>query len=140
MARIRNIKPEFYTHEELNDLQSKYPELNPMLVFSGLWTQCEYTGVFLWSPRKLKLAILPFVNFDLIKSLNILEKHGFIKRFVRDGKEYGFVYSFVKYQAISGKEKVSELKYPIPNDKDLSPEPEQDGNRTGTGREQDRPC
>jgi hypothetical protein len=137
MARIRNIKPEFYSHELLNDLQSQYPELNPMLVFSGLWTQCENSGVFSWSIRKLKLAILPFVEFDLEKSLNLLEKHGFVKQFVKDGRNYGFVYNFTKYQAISGSEKSMELKYPIPTGKDLSENSEQDNDDTMTEPGQD---
>jgi hypothetical protein len=35
MARIRNIKPEFFSHEELQDMEVEHPELHPMLVFSG---------------------------------------------------------------------------------------------------------
>jgi hypothetical protein len=116
VARIRNIKPEFYSHEELNDLENNFPELKPMLVFSGLWNQCEYSGVFLWSVRKLKLAILPFIDFDMTKSLELLEKQGFIRRYRKDGKEYGHVINFTKYQAISGSEKKSGLKYPLPDD------------------------
>jgi hypothetical protein len=117
MARIRNTKPEFYIHEELNDLESNFPELKPMLVFSGLWNQCEFSGVFLWSARKLKLAILPFVDFDIEKSLTLLEEHGFIRRYQNDGKIYGHVVNFSKYQAISGSEKAAGLKYPLPDDK-----------------------
>jgi hypothetical protein len=120
MSRIRNIKPEFYTHEVLNDLQSEHPELNPMLVFSGLWPQCEYSGVFVWSIRKLKISILPFVEYDLEKSLALLEQHGFIKKFIKDGKEYGFVYNFTKYQAISGSERRKDLTLPVPTKEDLS--------------------
>jgi hypothetical protein len=116
MARIRNIKPDFYTHEDLNDLENNFPELRPMLVFSGLWNQCEYSGVFLWSTRKLKLAILPFVEFDIEKSLTMLEKHGFILRYQNGGKNYGYVINFTKYQAISGSEKTAGLRYPLPGD------------------------
>ncbi len=96
MSRIRNVKPEFYAHEELQDMEMEHPELHPMLVFSALWTQCEWSGVFHWSIRKLKLAILPFLNYDLEESLGYLERHGFIKKFGRDGKYYGFVYIFSK--------------------------------------------
>jgi hypothetical protein len=132
MARIRNIKPEFYSHEELQDMEAEHPELHPMLVFSALWTQCEWSGVFHWSIRKLKLAILPFLEYDIEKALEYLEQHGFIKKFVQDDKEYGYVHNFVKYQAISGKEKDQELKYPVPTIEELS------GNETGTVPEQDR--
>ena len=131
MARIRNIKPEFFSHEELQDMQMEHPKLHPMLVFPALWTQCEWSGVFSWSIRKLKLNILPFLNIDLEKSLNYLAEKGYIKKFSKDGKDYGYVCNFTKYQAISGKEKEQELKYPLPDE-------ELDENYTGTGREQDR--
>jgi hypothetical protein len=120
MARIRNVKPEFYTHEELQDMEIEHPELHPMLVFSALWTQCERSGVFLWSIRKLKLSILPFLNFDLKKALEYLVDHGFIIKFSRNGGDYGYVYNFTKYQAISKKEKDQELKYPVPTKEELS--------------------
>jgi hypothetical protein len=119
MARVRNIKPEFYSHEELQDMEVEHPELHPMLVFSGLWTQCEWSGVFSWSVRKLHLSILPFLEFDFEKSLEFLEKHGFIKKFSRGGKDYGYVHTFTRYQAISGNEKSQPLKHPVPNAKEL---------------------
>jgi hypothetical protein len=144
MARIRNIKPEFFSHEELQDMEIEHPELHPMLVFSGLWTQCEWSGVFHWSVRKLNLSILPFLEFDLEKSLKYLEKHGFIKKFSRGGKDYGYVYNFTRYQAISGNEKTQELKYPVPAEKELErdytdtvPEQSQDSPKTIPGQESD---
>jgi hypothetical protein len=139
MARIRNIKPEFYSHEELQDMEVEHPELHPMLVFSALWTQCEWSGVFQWSIRKLKLAILPFLNYDLEKSLAYLEQHGFIKKFMRDDKEYGYVYNFVRYQAISLKESKQELRYPVPTKEEIGePIPEPSRNSPGTVPEQDK--
>jgi hypothetical protein len=120
MSRIRNIKPEFFSHEELQDMEAECPELHPMLVFSGLWTQCEWSGVFHWSIKKLKLSILPFLDFDLGRSLEYLAGHGFIKKFSRDGKDYGYVYNFTRYQAFSKKEKEQELRYPIPVQEELS--------------------
>jgi hypothetical protein len=125
MARIRNIKPEFFSHEKLQDMQIRRPELHPMLVFAALWTQCEWSGVFHWSIRKLRLSILPFLEIDLEKSLNYLVKNGFIKKYSKDGNNYGYIYNFTKYQAISGKEKEQGLKYPLPGT-------EQNENKTGT--------
>jgi hypothetical protein len=136
------VKPEFYSHEELQDMEIEHPELHPMLVFSALWTQCEYTGVFAWSIRKLRLSILPFLDYDLSRSIDYLEGHNFIKKFSRNGKDYGFVCNFTKYQAISGKEKEGRLKYPVPAEAELHgsgqgrdytgtiPEPDRD--RTGS--------
>jgi hypothetical protein len=77
------------------------------------------------------------LEYDIGKALEYLEQHGFIKKFVRDDKEYGYVYNFVKYQAISGKEKDQELKYPVPTIEELSGNEsgtisEQEGNKTGS--------
>jgi hypothetical protein len=115
VARIRNIKPEFFKHGLLQDLQAENPSLYPMLVFGALWPQCEYTGVFLWDIRVLKLEILPFLDFDLNKSLEILEKNGFILKFRHKRNEYGYVINFKKYQAISKRELSQNLKYPVPS-------------------------
>ena len=121
MARIRNIKPEFFKHEELQDLQIEHPKAMPMFVFAGLWTQCEYTGVFAWKPRSLKLEIFPFIEYDIEESLYLLESNGFITHFQKDGKKYGVVINFKKYQAISKKESEQELHYPVPTKEDLEP-------------------
>jgi hypothetical protein len=135
MARIRNVKPEFFSHEELQDMELERPDLHPMLVFSALWTQCEWSGVFSWSIRKLKLSILPFLDFNLEESLEYLENHGFIKKFSRYRKDYGYVYNFTKYQAISGNEKGQPLKYPVPTEKEL----ERDYTDTVSMQSQDSP-
>lgn len=145
MSRIRNVKPEFYSHEELQDMETEHPELHPMLVFSGLWTQCEWSGVFSWSVRKLKISILPFLEFDMGKSLEYLAEHGFIKKFSRNGKDYGYVYNFTRYQAISGHEKTMELKYPVPSEEELNrnntcivPDQSHDSHGTKQGQNRDK--
>ena len=132
MARIRNVKPEFFRHESLQDLESTHPKERPMLVYAGLWTQCSKNGVFRWRPRSLKLDILPFIDFDMNDALALLERHGFIIRFTVDGEEYGYIPKFLEHQAISHKEKDAPSTYPD-YDENLSrtvPEPFQ--NRSGT--------
>lgn len=83
-----------------------------MLVYAGLWTQCSKNGVFKWKPRSLKLDILPFLDFDMGNTLAILERHGFIIRFAKDGEEYGYIPKFLEHQAISHKEKDAPSTYP----------------------------
>lgn len=112
MARIRNVKPEFFRHESLQDLEQTHPQERPMLVYAGLWTQCSKNGVFKWKPRSLKLDILPFLDFDMGNALAILERHGFIIRFSKDGEEYGYIPKFLEHQAISHKEKDAPSTYP----------------------------
>jgi len=109
MARIRTIKPEFFRHEELQGLGT-----DVMLVFAGLWTQCDSKGRFKWRPRQLKLDILPFIDFDMEGILGKLESSGFVTRYEVDGKKYGFIPTFRIHQRITGKEAADGEKYPEP--------------------------
>lgn len=114
MSRIRAIKPEFFRHEGLQALESENPGHNVMLVFAGLWTQCDKLGHFEWKPRTLKLDILPFLDFDMAGTLAILEQAGYIGRYEVDGKAYGVVHGFVQHQRVSGKEAQSPARFPPP--------------------------
>jgi len=116
MSRIRTIKPEFYRHEGLQDLEIENPGAYPMMVFQGLWSQCDRNGVFQWRPRQLKLDILPFLPFDMATTLHILEKTKYLIRYSVDGNEYGYIPTFCIHQRLSGKEAGKEgEKFPLPN-------------------------
>lgn len=115
MARIRTIKPEFFRHEGLQDLEIANPGKYPMMVFEGLWGHCDSKGRFEWRPRQLKLDILPFLPFDMADTLGILERSGMVNHYVIDGKEYGEIPSFEKHQRLSGKELTEGEKHPEPN-------------------------
>jgi len=114
MARIRTIKPEYFRHEALQDLEIAHPGKYPMMVFAGLWGHCDSKGRFEWKPRMLKLDILPFIPFDMNETLEILEKSSMIHRYTVEGKEYGIVETFDKHQRLTGKESTEGEKYPSP--------------------------
>lgn len=144
MARIRTIKPEFFRHEGLQDLEIANPGKYPMMVFEGLWGHCDSKGRFEWRPRQLKLDILPFLPFDMAETLAILAESGMVKRYEVDGKEYGEIPSFEKHQRISGKELTDGEKYPEPNREATGKQrgsvgeiPESQEGK-GTGREQEQ--
>lgn len=113
MARIRTIKPEFFRHEGLQDLAAKHGA-HVMLVFAGLWGHADRAGQFEWRPRQLKLDILPFLDFDMGTTLDILAEAGFIERYEVDGKSYGLIPSFADHQRFSGKEAQEKVKHPAP--------------------------
>lgn len=115
MPRIRTIKPEFFRHEELQDLEAAHPGQHVMLVFAALWCHCDKRGCFPWRPRTLKLDILPFLDFDLGASLMLLREHGLIKHYVSGGQEFGFVPTFAVHQRISGREAQEDGKFPDHN-------------------------
>lgn len=116
MARIRTVKPDFFRHEELQDLENAHPTARIMLVFAALWGHCDKTGRFPWKPRSLKLDILPFLDFDLNASLLLLWENHFLERYEIEGEQYGLIPTFREHQRISGKEAQEPSKYPEPKD------------------------
>lgn len=116
MARIRNIKPAFFRHEALQDLEAEHPRQYIMLVYIGLWTQCDAAGVFPWKPRLLKLDILPFLDFSIEHTMQILADNGFITSYTASGEKWGYIPTFDKHQRITGKEATEGEKYPKPGE------------------------
>lgn len=111
MARIRTIKPDFFTHEGLFDLEDK-TRLPIRIAFAGLWTQCDREGRFKWKSRTLKSAILPFDRVDFDEVLNALWEGGFIVKYTHEDNIYGFVPTFNDHQVINNREMHSNLPDP----------------------------
>ena len=116
MARIRSIKPEFFKHLELQELECSNPGQHTMLVYAGLWTQCDKNGVFLYNCKVLKNEVLPYMDFDMKKTLSILEENNYFIKYSSGGREYGFIPKFEKYQFPTKNEKDNPAKYPLPPD------------------------
>lgn len=108
MGRIRTIKPEFFTHEALFDAEAE-TGLPLRLAFAGLWTQSDREGRFLWRPRTLKSAIMPFDQVDFARVLDALLTRGFLVRYVSEAREVGAVPSFGRHQVINHRESASTL-------------------------------
>lgn len=111
MARIRTIKPDFFRHEKLFELEIE-TNLPIRVAFAGLWTACDRSGRFIWSPRQLKLDCLPYDEVDFSRVLDALLTRGHIKKYIVDGKEYGFVPSWELHQVINNRETESVLPPP----------------------------
>ena len=99
MARIRTVKPEFFTHDGLFDLElsSKLPV---RISFAGLWCHADREGRFEWKPKQLKLGILPYDHVDFSQVLEVLASGGFIEKYEVDGREYGVIPTFNHHQHI----------------------------------------
>ena len=113
MARIRTIKPEFFRHEAIQDLEADNPGNHVMLVFAALWGHCDSNGVFEYRPRQLKLDILPFLDFSMQTTLQLLVNAGFVVQYETEGKTYGYIKSFCEHQRLTGKEASEGVKYPF---------------------------
>lgn len=131
MARIRTVKPDFFRHELLQDLELTYPGKYPMLVFEGLWGHCDKAGRFEWRPRTLKLDILPFLPFEMAETLDILANAGMVRKYTVDGKEYGEIPSFTEHQRIGGKEAQEPEKHPEPPSEAQKKKRRSNGEATG---------
>lgn len=95
MSRIRTIKPEFWTDEDI-------VEITPLsrLAFIGLWTVADREGRFRWNPRRLKVVVLPYDDIDFSSVLDELEKSGLIYKTNLNGETYGRIRKWSKWQEI----------------------------------------
>ena len=111
MGRIRTIKPEFFIHEELFDLEQE-TGLPIRVAYAGLFTVADKEGRFEWRPRRLKAAVLPYDEVDFSRVLDALATRGFLVRYAPAGREYGAIRSWRKHQVINNREKCSEIPEP----------------------------
>ncbi len=104
MARARNIKPGFFTNEDLVEL-----DFATRLLFIGLWTEADRAGRLEDRPKRLKMAIFPADSVDVDAMLEGLERFGFIRRYVACGRRLIQVVNWSKHQSPHHTEKASEL-------------------------------
>lgn len=93
MARARNIKPSFFTNDELSEL----PPL-ARLLFIGLWTIADFKGCFEYKPKRLKVQLLPYDDCDIEQLVSALDKSRFISIYSVQGQTFGKVLNFNKHQ------------------------------------------
>ena len=137
MARIRSIKPSFFRHEGLQEIERDHPGCCAMLVFSALWGHCDKDGTFQWRPNQLKLDILPFLPFVMAETLQLLLDAGMIVQFESNGRTYGNIPTFSDHQRITGSEKTEDAAYPAPP-KHLGNTLDRSIDQEGKGREEER--
>jgi hypothetical protein len=114
MARIRSIKPEFWTSEQVMECSP-----NTRLLFIGLWNFCDDAGRHPASAKQIKALIFPADDFssdDVRRMLDELSSHDLISLYVVADKEY-FQITGWHHQKI---DKPQSPKYPGPDD-DNSP-------------------
>jgi hypothetical protein len=63
-----------------------------------LWTEADDHGIFEWKPITLKMRLLPADDSKLEVLLNELELQNLIKKFEVEGKDYGAIRNFCKFQ------------------------------------------
>lgn len=108
MARIRSIKPEFFTSEQVADCSP-----TARLLFIGMWCFCDDGGIHPASVKALKMQVFPGDQCsisDVAKWVDELLKQGLIGSYQINGKAFWYVTGW-HHQRI---EKPS-FKYPCPS-------------------------
>lgn len=110
MARIRTIKPEFFTSEDI-------VSLTPLarLLYIALWCEADRDGRFEWKPKTIKLRYLPGDNCDIDVLASELIEAGLVALYKADGKCYAEIPSFKKHQVINNRESESHIPPRVPH-------------------------
>lgn len=139
MARIRTIKPEFFTSEDI-------VALSPLarLLYIALWCEADKEGRLAWKPRTFKMRYLPADDCDIDALARELHASGLVTLY---GDGLAFIPSFKRHQHINPRESASVLPEPIENNKNPDASVTRDdasrtvndaqGGREGKGREGD---
>lgn len=117
MARKRFVAPEFFTHRALYRAEKK-SRLPLRVAFAGLWTCADRRGIFRWDPDALQLAVIPFDRCEMAEVLDALLSEDFIRKYTIDGRDYGIIPSFARWQHFHKNENPS--KDPPPPKQDLN--------------------
>jgi len=108
VARIRYLKPEFFSDEDLAELP-----FQARLTFAGLWCYADKAGRLEDRPKFLKAMIFPYDNVDMEKQLDMLSngKHEqgipFIQRYEDNGLKLIQIVKWDKHQRPHHTEKES---------------------------------
>lgn len=124
MARIRTIKPEFFTSEDI-------VSLTPLarLFYQALWCEADREGRLEWKPRTFKLRYLPGDDCRIEDLADELIAGGLVETYSVDGKVYAWIPTFTEHQSINNREADSIIPAPVPHAKPMI----DDGKPSGDG-------
>lgn len=108
MARIRTIKPEFFTSEQVM-------EISPLsrLLFIGIWPFCDDHGVHVASTKTLKAEVFPADDISLSDIENLMSElfsQRLVVEYSANGRNYWHITGWERHQKI---EKPN-YKHPFP--------------------------
>lgn len=104
MARIRTIKPEFFTSADI-------VSLSPLarLFYIALWCEADRNGRLKWDPKTLKLRYLPGDDCDLQAIAGELMDAELVVVYEVEGKRYAEIPTFSHHQIINNREREGEI-------------------------------
>ena len=133
MARIRTIKPEFWTDE-------KIVELSPFsrLLFIGLWNFADDEGRMVFSLGRIKMQIFPGDSLDISELFGEI-RGKLVEIYTIDNIEYLQITGFSRHQKIDKRMSSKYPAPPIPSDSPRFPPTPTDSPRRN-GRDQGMEC
>lgn len=112
MARIRTIKPEFFTSEDIVGM-------TPLarLFYVSLWCESDRDGRLEWKPGTFKMRYLPGDDCSIQDLADELIDKGLIVLYMAGGKQYAEIPTFTEHQVINNRETPSTIP---PNSSDAT--------------------
>lgn len=99
MARIRTIKPEFFTSEDIVGLSAM-----ARLLYIATWCEADKEGRLVWKPMTFKLRYFPGDNCDIQALCKELVDAGMVKLY---GDGLAYIPQFGKHQHVNPRESAS---------------------------------
>jgi len=136
VARIRTIKPEFFTSEDIVSLAPL-----TRLLYIALWCEADKEGRLAWKPLTFKLRYFPGDSCDIAAMCDELVKAKLVTLY---GDGFAYIPKFKTHQHINPRESASILPDPdaLPTRASRvttrhSPDSDAQGGREGKGKERD---
>lgn len=104
MARIRTIKPEFFTSEDIVCMST-----SARLLYIALWCEADREGRMQWKPRTFKMRYMPADDVDVSALCEEIADAGLV---VLYGDGLAYIPTFSKHQHINPREANSALPDP----------------------------
>jgi uncharacterized phage protein (TIGR02220 family) len=127
MARIRTIKPDFWTDEKIVELP-----MEVRLFFIGSWNFADDNGNLQRSAKKLKMQIFPADSIDCEPLILELITHGLLTEYEVDGEKFLNIKGFKAHQVIN---RPSKTGLPTLDERDLFESLNESSLTEGKGRE-----
>jgi hypothetical protein len=128
MARIRTIKPDFWTDETITECS-----LSARLLFIGSWNFADDNGNLDRSYKQLKMKVFPGDDVKIVPLVHELIAHGLLIEYSLNGNKYLHIKGFEKHQIIN---RPSKTQIPIFDESLMTHEPlTEDSLTEGKGRE-----
>jgi DnaD/phage-associated family protein len=100
MARIRTIKPQFWTDEKIGQLS-----WGARLLFIACWNLADDEGILIWNSSYLRGQVFPYEKrlslAQVMRMMNELTSLGMCICYTSGANNYAFIPAFAKHQTIN---------------------------------------